>query len=443
MDRGLEFLLENCGKFGQPPIARILSVEDGKAENMHSVLRSVQEKFKDSAFIKIHCPSMKNISFNPGRTTANTSLKVFHGFGDGDFLAELTQESTKYERIKKFLRSGQVKGRITEEEFYQENYTNGSKFKYIQEFEDPMKVLTNNTEFNWIENLENNCGIPGNYSGISSPWLYVGEAGSMFPFHVEDGNLLSLNFHISGEPKLWYGVLPEDIPRVEEILKEHSEASKCGSYFRHKNHFVDMGYLQTRGIAVYSVKQEEGDIIIPLSFHQGFNLGTNVTVAVNKFSGTSDLLKHRVASHCKSRPFCSYENKSNYVQSVFLPFYENGVVKCSRCPRTFITKKGLKNHMEDQHNISLSNDTKIAKCPICNKMFAQLLLHLKEQHPDSMPKIFCVLCRIPFDKLKSIQRHWKIDHKKQKKCLSCRFVAKSLEEILEDHNCRAKSTQYT
>ena len=243
MDHAKEFLLEVCGKFGQPPLARILSVEDGKAENMHSVLRSVQEKFKDSAFIKIHCPSLKEMSFDPGRTTANTSFKAFQGFQDGDFLAELKEEKTQHERIKTFQQSGQVKGTITEEEFYQKYYTSGVKFKYVESFENPMRVLSNNTEFNWIANLENNTGIPGNYSGISTPWLYVGEAASMFPFHVEDGNLLSLNFHISGAPKLWYGVLPEDIPKVEEILKEHPAASKCGSYFRHKLHFIDPRYL--------------------------------------------------------------------------------------------------------------------------------------------------------------------------------------------------------
>ena len=437
MDHGREFLLEVCGKFGQPPLARILSVEDGKAENMHSVLRSVQEKFKDSAFIKIHCPSLKEMSFDPGRTTANTSFKAFQGFQDGDFLAELKEEKTQHERIKTFQQSGQVKGTITEEEFYQKYYTSGVKFKYVESFENPMRVLTNNTEFNWIENLEHNTGIPGNYSGISTPWLYVGEAGSLFPFHVEDGNLLSLNFHISGAPKLWYGVLPEDIPKVEEILKEHPAASKCGSYFRHKLHFIDPGYLQSKGIPMFSVTQTPGDIIIPLSFHQGINLGTNVTVAVNKWSGSSDLLKHRVASHCEPKPFCSYEGKSNYMQSVFLPFYENGVIKCQSCPKSFTTKKGLKGHMENQHNISLQDNTKVSKCPICNKMFSQLEIHLKNEHEDSMPKIFCVLCRVPFDKMKLVQRHWKIDHKIEKKCLSCRYVAKSLDNILEDHDCRS------
>ena len=89
---GLDFLLEMTEKFGQPPLARILSSDDQKADNMHSVLRGVQEKHKDSAFIKLYCPEMKRISFVPGRKTSDISLKVFHGFGDGDFLGKISLE---------------------------------------------------------------------------------------------------------------------------------------------------------------------------------------------------------------------------------------------------------------------------------------------------------------------------------------------------------------
>ncbi len=39
--------------------------------------------------------------------------------------------------------------------------------------------------------------------GIDSVELFIGEAGSMTGWHVEDLNLGSVNFHVSGKPKMW------------------------------------------------------------------------------------------------------------------------------------------------------------------------------------------------------------------------------------------------
>ena len=362
---------------------------------------------------------MKNISFVPGRSTASTSRKAFDGFNNGEYLSNIILEDRKYERIRSYVDSSMEKGVITEKGFYQKFYQEGHTFSYIESMENPMRVLKNDTTFNWIENLEENCGIPDRHQGISTPWLYIGETGSMFPFHVEDGNLLSMNFHITGAPKLWYGVQPRDIERVEEILQEHPTAQKCRSFFRHKHHFIDPAYLQSRGVPVYSVLQEPGDIIIPLSFHQGLNLGMNVLVAINKYSGTCDLLKHRVASHCRAKPYCQYPTKSNYIQNVFLHLYKDEI-KCEHCPaKTFSTKKGFNYHMQTKHNSLLENGNGNAKCPICDLTFAQLDNHLKNKHNEEMPKLFCCLCRVSYGKLKLLEKHWNEAHRIERKCYSC------------------------
>jgi hypothetical protein len=39
--------------------------------------------------------------------------------------------------------------------------------------------------------------------GIDSVELFIGEADSMTGWHVEDLNLGSVNFHVSGKPKMW------------------------------------------------------------------------------------------------------------------------------------------------------------------------------------------------------------------------------------------------
>ena len=439
---GLNFLLEMTEKFGQPPLARILSPDDQRADNMHSVLRGVQQQHKNSAFIKLYCPEIKRISFVPRRNTSDISLKVFHGFGDGDFLGKISLEDIKSERLSSFMKSSQEKGVVTESQFYEKYYQEGKRFKYLESMENPMKVLENPTSFDWIENLEQNCGIPGTLPGISTPWLYIGQEGSMFPWHAEDGNLLSLNFHLQGAPKIWYGVQPQYIEKVEQILKAHPAAKECESFFRHKHSFIDPSYLQSQGIPIYSVTQQPGDIVIPMSFHQGFNLGMNVSVAINKFSGSTDLLKHRVASHCKPKPFCQYETKSNYIQKVFMYLHQDEI-PCTLCPRTYTSKKGLNIHMKTKHNMLLEDDNGNRKCPICDKVFAQLDSHLKNKHEDEMPQIFCCLCRVPFQKLKLVKKHWNEDHKDDKKCLSCKFVAKTFDQIIEDHGCGSKRARYS
>lgn len=42
-----------------------------------------------------------------------------------------------------------------------------------------------------------------NMDGIDSVELFIGEADSMTGWHVEDLNLGSVNFHVSGKPKTW------------------------------------------------------------------------------------------------------------------------------------------------------------------------------------------------------------------------------------------------
>ena len=41
------------------------------------------------------------------------------------------------------------------------------------------------------------------FPGVMSPYLYFGEADSMFPMHQEDANLYSINYHHGGWPKIW------------------------------------------------------------------------------------------------------------------------------------------------------------------------------------------------------------------------------------------------
>ena len=51
---------------------------------------------------------------------------------------------------------------------------------------------------NWTTNPEQFI-----YPGVQTPYIYFGQAQSFFAFHQEDSNLLSINYHHGGAPKVW------------------------------------------------------------------------------------------------------------------------------------------------------------------------------------------------------------------------------------------------
>lgn len=44
-------------------------------------------------------------------------------------------------------------------------------------------------------------------AGIQSPFVYVGAPLTSFGFHLEDGDLNSINYLHEGDPKIWYETL--------------------------------------------------------------------------------------------------------------------------------------------------------------------------------------------------------------------------------------------
>lgn len=49
-----------------------------------------------------------------------------------------------------------------------------------------------------IDNLEEK------YDGIAFPYLYVGLQHTVFPWHIEDGGMYSINYLVGGMPKIWW-----------------------------------------------------------------------------------------------------------------------------------------------------------------------------------------------------------------------------------------------
>lgn len=126
----------------------------------------------------------------------------------------------------------------------------------------------------------------GRIAGVGSQYLYYGKAGTVFAYHLEDSNLLSVNIHMGGAPKVWYAVHHEDVPNFMNFVAVNyaEEWGNCRSgYLMHKRCFPAPHALRDAGIRVTPVLQTPGDIIVtfPHGIHGGFNTGLNRNAARN------------------------------------------------------------------------------------------------------------------------------------------------------------------
>lgn len=126
---------------------------------------------------------------------------------------------------------------------------------------------------------------PHDIAGVTTPMLYLGMAGALFAWHVEDAQLASINFLHRGEPKVWYAVAPSDARRFESVAASSfaEDQMRCKEYLRHKTSLLSPSFLARQGIRVGRVLQHAGEFVItcPGAYHCGFNLGFNVAEATN------------------------------------------------------------------------------------------------------------------------------------------------------------------
>lgn len=145
-------------------------------------------------------------------------------------------------------------------------------------------------------------GIPG----VTTPYLYFGMWASVFCAHMEDMNLLSINYLHAGAPKVWYAVPSGDYAQRLEHLCEahyHHAKSECSEFMRHKRVLLSPAILKKAGIPFTTTVQYPGDAIItfPGSYHFGFNTGFNVAEATN-FAVPEWVPFGRMANVCLCRP---------------------------------------------------------------------------------------------------------------------------------------------
>jgi len=122
--------------------------------------------------------------------------------------------------------------------------------------------------------------------GIHTPYLYLGNPYTLFALHQEDYCALSLNFHHKGAPKMWRVTCPLDFEKVESLVNRTEDIlpgeKVCSQHVRHASVFLSKGALELADVRSILVRQQQGEMVItwPLSYHQGWNEGSNICEAI-------------------------------------------------------------------------------------------------------------------------------------------------------------------
>ena len=366
---------------------------------------------------------------------ANVTTKKFHGFQDSpvsnlEFMGSKEQVVQDY--IWEQLRKEERNGIGTVQNFFEGSYKSKT-FQYMENFEHPERIFSLN-KYGCKWNLREECNLPKGISGISSPWFYVGSRYSLFPLHLEDNNLRSLNIHLGGAPKVWFGFHFEDIGTVEQILQQFEPAQDCMYYHRHKNYFINPAIFTKirETVPVYSVIQHPGEMILTNSFHQGINLGVNYNIAINFMLSSKDFKMANNGKYCLQD--CKYKEKRSIIKEIRLGY----CLTCEFCCKKFTSSKGIRKHYLMQHKEPFP-ETKKFPCGLCGKPLRKPEVHLKNYHQIDLPNEMCGLCRQTFRTQTDVLKHWTREHHKNNR--TCKFCDETFDQLQDAqyHYCERDS----
>ncbi|CAL1702812.1 unnamed protein product [Somion occarium] len=145
-------------------------------------------------------------------------------------------------------------------------------------------------------------GLPG----VNTPYLYFGMWRATFAWHVEDMDLLSINYIHFGAPKYWYAVPQARAGALEQTMRGYfpKDTSQCSQFLRHKSFLASPTLLSQSSCRPNTLVQSAGEFVItyPRGYHAGFNLGFNCAESVN-FALDSWLDLGRKAKACECVSF--------------------------------------------------------------------------------------------------------------------------------------------
>lgn len=155
--------------------------------------------------------------------------------------------------------------------------------------------------------------LKNEHIGINIPVFYVGTKGSVFALHTEDEDLASVNILVYGAPKVWYIIPPHEYKRVIYAVNKLFE-SDCTNYSRHKSTIVTPAFLEQHKITYSKVIQKLGEmmVVLPRSFHMGYNCGSNLALSLNFMPQYEMDSKNQF---CKDTIYCSCDTNIKFNSS--------------------------------------------------------------------------------------------------------------------------------
>jgi [histone H3]-trimethyl-L-lysine9/36 demethylase len=153
----------------------------------------------------------------------------------------------------------------------------------------PQSFFDDKVPYGWNLRRLDGCllkrpGVP-HVPGVTTPMTYFGMWKAFFAWHVEDADLMSINYLHFGAPKVWYCVSPRDRGRFERMAQSlFPELHRgCPAFMRHKDILLSPALLRTYGVRYVQAKQEANEFIVlnAAAYHSGYNTGFNCAEAVN------------------------------------------------------------------------------------------------------------------------------------------------------------------
>src|SRR5689334_11637497 len=98
------------------------------------------------------------------------------------------------------------------------------------------------------------------FLGVTTPFLHMGMWSTAVGIHIDEYDLISLNYLHYGAPKIWYIIHPSSYSKFEELinkLKLFSDiSSSCLSPLQHKSLLLKPSFLHLYSIEYYRIEQK-------------------------------------------------------------------------------------------------------------------------------------------------------------------------------------------
>ncbi|CAF1140950.1 unnamed protein product [Adineta steineri] len=162
--------------------------------------------------------------------------------------------------------------------------------------------------------------------GVTTPFLHIGMWSTSVGLHIDEHDLISLNYLHHGAPKIWYIIHPSSYAKLEELVNElklFSDISSCLSPLQHKSLLIKPSFLQLHSIEYYYIEQKINELVVifPGTYHFYFDTGFNLSETV-KYALPSWLEFQR-----RSPRLCSCSISSSINTNLNRRFFTNDILQ--------------------------------------------------------------------------------------------------------------------